>query len=126
MIVVTRISIGVLGALFVLLALGFWFGTDALASKMGLDLTTLAGRATVRADVGGFFLTGGVISVYAAIKRNAAYLWPILLLLIAAISGRALTLILDGAEPASFPPMIVEALAIVLVVVCQRTWPEAA
>jgi len=126
MIVVTRISIGVLGALFVLLALGFWFGTDALARKMGLDLTTLAGRATVRADVGGFFLTGGVISVYAAIKRNAAYLWPILLLLIAAISGRALTLILDGAEPASFPPMIVEALAIVLVVVCQRTWPEAA
>ncbi len=126
MVVVTRISIGVLGALFVLLALGFWFGTDALASKMGLDLTTLAGRATVRADVGGFFLTGGVISVYAAIKRNAAYLWPILLLLIAAISGRALTLILDGAEPASFPPMIVEALAIVLVVVCQRTWPKAA
>jgi len=126
MVVVTRISIGVLGALFVLLALGFWFGTDALASKMGLDLTTLAGRATVRADVAAFFLTGGVISVYAAIKRNAAYLWPVLLLLVAAISGRALTLILDGAEPASFPPMIVEALAIVLVVVCQRTWPKAA
>lgn len=126
MFLATRILTGLAGALFILLALGFWFDTDVQAAKVGLSNLSLAGHATVRADVAGFFLAGGAISLYAAIKGNAAYLWPNLLLVGAAITGRALTLILDGGDATSYPPMVAEAIIIALILYCQRTWPKVA
>jgi hypothetical protein len=126
MIIVTRILVGLLGALFLLLAFGLWFNTDAEAAKLGLSGLSIAGHATVRADIAGFFLTGGGVAVYAAIKRKAALLWPVLLLVTAAIAGRFLTLVLNGGDSSSYPPMIVEAVAIILILYCQRSWPRAA
>lgn len=57
---------------------------------------------------------------------NAAYLWPSLVLLGAAITGRALSLILNGGNATSYPPMMVEAIIIALILTCQRTWPKVA
>lgn len=122
MIVITRILIGAAGALFVLLALNFLFNTDAAAASVGLDVSTLAGRGTVRADMAGYFLSGGLISLYAAIKNNGGYLWPAMLLLITAFSGRVLTIIINGYEPASLPPMVIEAVLIALITYAQRNW----
>jgi len=53
-------------------------------------------------------------------------LWPTLLLLIAAFVGRTLTLILDGSSPESFPPMIIEAVLIGLILYAQRNWNKDA
>lgn len=126
MIMVTRILVGLLGALFLVLAFGLWFNTVAEAAKLGLSGLSIAGHATVRADIAGFFLTGGGIAVYGAIKRNAALLWPVLLLLVSAIAGRFLTLVLNGGDGSSYPPMIVEAVGILLILYCQRSWHKAA
>ena len=124
MFVVTRIFTGLVGGLSILLALRFWLNTDVQAAKVGLGNLSLAGHATVRADLAGFFLVGGAISLYAAIKGNAAYLWPNLLLVGAAITGRALTLALNGSDATSYPPMVAEAVIIGLLLYCQRTWPK--
>lgn len=124
MVLITRILVGLAGLLFVALAMGFWFDSDASAARFGLTNLYYMGHATVRADIGGFFLTGGIISLYAAIRRNAACLWPNLLLLGSAITGRALTLLLNGGNTESYPPMIVEAALIILILVCRRTWPK--
>ncbi len=126
MILVTRILTGLAGGLFIFLGLSFWFDTDGAAAKMGLTNLAPAGHALVRADVAGFFLAGGAMSLYAAIKGNAAYLWPNLLLVGAAITGRALTLIIDGGDATSYPPMVVEAIIIALILYSRRIWPKTA
>lgn len=122
MILITRILIGAAGALFIALALGFWFNTAGAAANVGLIELDLNGKATVRADMAGYFIVGGGIAFYAAIRQNAAYLWPALLLLIAAFVGRTLTLIVDGSSPQSFAPMIIEAVMIALIIYAQRNW----
>jgi hypothetical protein len=122
---VTRCAAGLLGALFVFIAFGLWFNIESAAAKLGLPNLTLAGKALVRADVAGFFLVGGGLTLFSAIKGNKSYLWPVILLVGTAFMGRALTLILNGSEAASFPPMIIEAVMVALLYYCQRTWPAA-
>lgn len=51
---------------------------------------------------------------------NAAYLWPNLLLLGAAFTGCALTLLLLGGDATSYPPLVVEAIIIALILTCPR------
>ncbi len=126
MVLVTRILIGAAGLLFVVLALGFWFNTTGSAADVGLIDLNLNGKATVRADMAGYFIVGGGIALYSAIKQNAAYLWPTLLLLAAAFVGRTLTLILDGATLESIPPMVIEAVLIALILYAQRNWNKEA
>lgn len=123
MVVASRIAVGLLGAAFIALALALWFDTDAMAARLGLEAPTLGGQATVRADVAGFFLTGGGFALFAAIEARASWLVPVIALLAAALLGRVLTLILSGVDATSFPPMVIEALAIALMLWCLRAWP---
>ena len=126
MIMISRILVGAIGALFVLLAMGFWFNTDAAAAQVGLDVSTLAGRATVRADMAGYFLTGGGVSLFAAIRGNSSYLWPAMILLICAFVGRLLTLAINGYSPESLPPMVIEVVTMALIFYAQRNWNKEA
>ena len=123
--IVTRLLIGALGALFVVIAIGFWFNTVEAAANVGLDVPSLAGKATVRADMAGYFMTGGGIALFAAWRQNAALLWPLLLLLATAFFGRALTIAGNGFAQEGVLPMVVEALSIVLILYAQRHWSKA-
>lgn len=122
MIAMTRIAVGAFGLLMLLIGAQFWFDLDAALQTAGLEAGALAGRAIVRADVAGFFLTAGAIALYAAIRARGSCLWPVLVLLAITFVGRALTIFLDGFDPDSLRPMMIEAGAIALILLARRSW----
>ncbi|MBU6320615.1 MAG: hypothetical protein KGS00_13300 [Alphaproteobacteria bacterium] len=111
-----RVGLGVMGALGCLIALRAWSDPGLVGAQLGLSPVGGLGEATIRADIAGFFAGGGLLSIMAALRDDARLLTPPLLLVAIALSGRALTLVLNGLEPAMAPPMIIEAglLAILL------------
>jgi hypothetical protein len=109
---VMRAVIGLIGLFNIAIGLGFLFSPARLAADFFLSPLGSQGLATLRADFPGFFITGGVFALIGAAKRDGnALLVPVLLLAIA-ITGRALSLVLDGAAPTAWPPMIAEAVMI--------------
>lgn len=121
----SRILLGAAGLLFLSIAFGFIFNTQSAASDVGLDISTIAGYATVRADMAGYFAVGGALLIYASLRKMAGYLWPVLLLVGAAFVGRLITVFVNGYEQASFIPMIVELIIMALILLAQRNWTKS-
>ncbi len=119
---ISRILLGLVGVLFIILAIGFLFSTKESAANVGLDISTLTGYATVRADMSGYFIVSGGILLYASIRKFAHILWPVSLLIIAAYIGRLITIFVNGYDTASFTPMIIEAVIVGLIIYAQKYW----
>lgn len=122
-IIISRILLGLFGLLFIFIAFGFLFNTQISASNVGLEISTHTGYATVRADMAGYFIVGGALLLYASINKMAQFLWPVLLLVVAAFVGRLITVFANGYDNSSFIPMIVELIIISLIIYAQRHWP---
>lgn len=120
----SRILLGAIGLLFLSIAFGFIFNTQSAASNVGLDISTIAGYATVRADMAGYFAVGGALLLYAAARKAAQYLWPVLLLVAAAFAGRLITVFVNGYDQSSFIPMGVELIIIALIIFAQKNWSK--
>lgn len=119
---VSRILLALVGLLFVSISAGFLLTTQSSAADVGLNISSLAGYATVRADMSAYFIVSGGILLYASARKAAHLLWPVLLLIIAAYMGRLITVFVDGYEVASFTPMIVEAIIVGLIIYAQKFW----
>lgn len=110
-----RVLLGLAGLLFLLLAARFWTAPDLIGATMGLKTEGAAGTGTLRADVAGFFGAGAVMILLAAIRGQARWLPPVLLLLGLALAGRVVNLVVTGGGAALIPPMVVEAVLILIV-----------
>ncbi len=108
----TRGLIGLVGLLALLLASRFWMAPDKVGATMGLMADGAAGLGTLRADMAGFFGASGVMLLLAAIRNDAKWLKPVLLLLSIALTGRVLNLVLTQGGQILIPPMVVEAVLI--------------
>ena len=122
MVVLTRILLAAIGLLFLVVGAGLWFNTGEAAAKVGLVNLAAAGLGTVRADIAGFFIGGGIIQIVAAIRRDPNLLWPVQLLVLLALMGRAITLIIDGPVAAGIPSMGIELVLLVLLLWCKKVW----
>lgn len=115
---IARGLVGLSGLLSVLTALGLWFGMDRLLPNLGLTINDLGdglvGRATVRADIAGMFGGMGLAMLIAAVRHSRAWTEVVLVFATCAITGRIISLVLDGAPSVVFPPILVEAVAIAL------------
>lgn len=109
-----RVMVGLVGLFNIALGLGFLI--DPAQSGLRFFLTSLGtqGLATMRADFTAFFVTGGTFALVGAWRARRGPLLVPLMLIGIAISGRAISLIADGAPGKAFPPMVVEALMIAL------------
>lgn len=110
--IVLRILVGVVGLFGLLIALAVWANPAEPAAKFGLELLGGLGRASMRADFAGFFAGAGILALAAAVRGDARLLTAPLLLVTAALAGRALTAGLDGFTPDMATPMVVEAVLI--------------
>jgi arylsulfatase A-like enzyme len=110
----TRGLIGLVGLLALLLASRFWISPDKIGAAMGLLPDGAAGLGTLRADMAGFFGAAGILSLTAAVRDERKWLVPVLLLLAIALTGRVINLVLTGGGPGLIPPMVVEAVLIVI------------
>ena len=67
MLTLSRLLIGLGSLLLLLVGLGFLFDVEQSLLQMGITTTANHGLGTVRADIGGFFLSGGALGVLAAL-----------------------------------------------------------
>lgn len=122
MVMLSRVLLAAMGLLFLVVGAGLWLNTGEAAANMGLVDLAAAGLGTVRADIAGFFIGGGVIQIIAAIRRDPDLLWPVQLLVLLALLGRTVTLILDGPVAAGIPSMGIEIALLVLLLWCKKSW----
>ena len=125
MVVVARVGVALLGALFLVIGAGLIFNTTDAAADLGLPNMMAAGYGTVRADIAGFFLGGGLISVVASLRKDGSLLWPVQLLVLLALLGRVFTLAVDGPVAAGLTSMGVEVAILVLLLWAKRVWQQA-
>jgi hypothetical protein len=125
MVVVARVGVALLGALFLVIGAGLIFNTTDAAADLGLPNMMAAGYGTVRADIAGFFLGGGLISVVASFRKDGSLLWPVQLLVLLALLGRVFTLVVDGPVAAGLTSMGVEVAILVLLLWAKRVWQQA-
>ncbi len=124
-ILISRGLLFAIGILFIFIAFGLLFNTQEAASGVGLNISTIEGFATVRADIAGYFAVSGALLLYSSFARVAQYLWPVLLLIAAAFLGRIITIFINGYNEESFIPMGVELIIIILIIYAQRNWRQS-
>lgn len=123
---IARGLVGLVGALSILTALGLWFNMEASLARMGIEPIGLVGRATVRADIAGLFVGIGVMMLMAAWKSSRSWAFGALVLTSGALAGRILSLLIDGSSAESWPPIVVEAVAVSLLLWARSAWKSAA
>ena len=122
MAIVPRILVGLVAALFLIMGLGFWFALDQTVTSFAITPDNILGRASIRADFGALFFGVGLMSAMACWRRSRTYAFGALLLLSIAISGRVVSILLDGAAPGGTEPMVVEALSIAILAWARHAW----
>lgn len=119
---VIRGIVGLTAVFNILLGIGFLI--DPAQSGLRFFVTSLGtqGLATIRADFSAFFLTGGVFALVAAWRAWRTPLIVPLCLLGIAISGRAISLVADGAPAQALVPMAAEAAMIAILALGWRSF----
>ncbi|GGA38374.1 hypothetical protein [Sphingomonas psychrolutea] len=114
--------VGLTAVFNILLGIGFLI--DPAQSGLRFFITALGtqGLATMRADFPAFFLTGGIFALVGAWRAWRTPLIVPLCLLGLAISGRAISLVADGAPAHAFPPMVAEAVMIMILALGWRNF----
>jgi hypothetical protein len=117
---VMRVVIGIIGVFNIAIGLGFLLRPEQLAGQFFLSPLGSQGLATLRADFPGFFITGGTFALIGALKKDGNALAVPLLLLAIAITGRMVSLAMDGTAATAYPPMIAEAVMIGALLLARR------
>jgi hypothetical protein len=117
---ILRVTIGLFGVVFIVLAAGFLLDPAQAAAKLGVGPLGPLGVATLRGDFLGFFGAGGVLAIVAAVRNDARHLAAPLLLIAMALAGRLITVVTSGYDAAIGPPMLAEAVIVLLLVFGRR------
>ena len=120
MIMLSRLLLAAVAALFLLIGTGLLFNATEAAAGMEVVDITAAGRGTVRADIAGFFLGGAPIQLAAVIRTDPSLLYSYLALALAGVA----TMALDGPIAAGVVGMAVE-ITILLLGLYKRLCPNS-
>jgi arylsulfatase A-like enzyme len=112
--IAVRLLLGVTGILGLFVASRFWMAPATAAKAFALIPDGAAGLGTLRADMAAFAAATGGLSLAAAVRREGRWLWPVLLLLVLALSGRTLNLAFTGGGEGLLGPMVAEAALIAI------------
>jgi hypothetical protein len=105
---IVRIGIFVCASLLLLIGIGAWIDPVWTGSRFGLLGQGSLGIASIRADLGAFFLTSGGFAMAAAALKRPALLTPALALIGLAFAGRLGALLTLPFEGAALLPFLVE------------------
>jgi len=120
-----RAVLGLLALFNAALGVGFLLKPAELGAKFFLTPVGAQGLATLRADFTAFFLGGAIFAAIGAWRAQPAPLYPPMLLLGVALSGRCVSLALDGLQPTSVMPMAVEAVMIAILAAAAAAFRRA-
>lgn len=117
-----RAAVMLVGLFNLVLGFAFLIRPAEMAAKFFIVAQGIQGLATIRADFAALFVTGGLFALYGAWNRRAAPLAVPIILFAVALTGRCITLIVDGVVPTSFTPMMVEAVMIAVLILGTRAF----
>jgi hypothetical protein len=120
--IIARILVLLVGALFLFLGVGVWFNFDQGLAGFALTATEPLGRAAMRADFGGFFFSIATFSFLAAWHKSRWWAAAAAILLGFALSGRALSILLEGPATGGTMPMLVEAGCVAVLLGARALW----
>jgi len=122
---VSRVLVGLVALFNIVLGLGFLLDPAGSAQRFFVEPLGTQGMATLRADFTAFFVVGGAAALIGAWRRDGAPLLVPVALLAPAILGRAVSLVADGAPATAFPPMVVEAVMVAILLLGRRAFAGA-
>lgn len=117
---ITRALVGLLGLFNLVIGFGFLLYPAKMCSGFFLSPIGTQGLASLRADFPSFFITSALFALYGAWRGRCAPLLVPLIMIAIALSGRIIGLIVDGAAPTAFPPMVVEAVMMAILLAGYR------
>lgn len=117
-----RILVGLVAIFGIVIGIGFLFDPVRLGTDFFLSPIGVPGLAVLRADMAAFFLTSGILAAVGAWRQDPAMLIAPILLYAIAITGRAVSLAIDGGSGDSFVPMAVEAFFVGSLLFARRTF----
>lgn len=117
-----RAALILIGLFMLANGLAFLFAIDSINPLYGLSTTSTLGRASIRADFGGFFNVIGVLSIWAALKRHSYAALGAALLYYFALSGRFVSLFIDGTVDGGTFPMLFEAVCGTILLFASNTF----
>ena len=120
-----RILIGLVGILALLVSIRLWTAPAKVGAILGLVSDGVAGTATLRADVAGFFAGMGLFSLLAAWRGDRRLVVVPLVLVGLALAGRLLNAVLLGFSPQQHASLSIEAALVVLFLVGLRVFTTA-
>lgn len=122
---VMRILVGLVGLFNIVIGLAFLLDPATAGQRFFLAALGTQGLATMRADFTAFFVVGGACALLGARRGDRAPLLVPMALLAVALTGRAVSLVADGAPSSAVPPMIVEAAMIAILALAARAFAGA-
>uniref|UniRef100_B0SY55 DUF4345 domain-containing protein n=1 Tax=Caulobacter sp. (strain K31) TaxID=366602 RepID=B0SY55_CAUSK len=117
-----RLLIGLVGVLALLVSIRLWIAPAKVGAILGLTSDGLAGTATLRADVAGFFAGMGLFSLLAALRSDRQVVVVPLVLVGLALAGRLLNAALLGLPPQQYASVAIEAALVVLFLAGRRAF----
>lgn len=115
-----RALVGLAALLFIGIALQFMLFPDTAAERFALVPRGIEGLNTLRGDLGGLFLGGGVLMAAGVLYRQTVW-WLAAAAVVAAIAfGRLVGFVLDGWQGNSIAQWIIEIVIVALLVTAHR------
>jgi ribonuclease Z len=87
---ISRILVALASLTFAGIAVAIWLAPGAAGGRLGLDIADAAGRAAIRAEIGGLFLGMSVLCAAAARTLGRGWTLAAVTMLSAIVAGRAL------------------------------------
>jgi hypothetical protein len=104
---IARALAGLIALLFLFFGVRYMFAPTNVLETAGLIATSEVGFATVRALIGGSFLTFGILIVmHVVLNQNHGVLRMAILFLLLSIVGRIISLFADGSSPEAIRNLI--------------------
>ena len=119
-----RLLIGLVGLLALGVSIRLWTAPAKVGAILGLASEGLAGMATLRADVAGFFAGVGLFSFLAALRGDRILVVPLTLVGLA-LAGRLLSAVLLGLPPQQYASVAIEVALVVLFLAGRRAFADA-
>lgn len=117
---ISKAIVTLFGALFGALGVGFWLAPERLAQRFDLQALGVAGLSTLRADMGGAFLTLAFLCLVGAWMKRRALLIAAAGVLSLIVVGRILAFAITGSPAAMGANMVVEVAAVIALLVHAR------
>ncbi len=115
-----KIVVGVISLLLLFLGLGAVIEPSVSATQFGLTPNGIVGLSTLRSDIGGMFVTGGVLLALGLVRGQTLWFLAVALLMGFIALGRLVGFVVDGFDQRLLMPFIFELVFVVVLVVAHR------